>query len=54
MARTNTNQLMKDINTYDKTLKFYNSEGVKKEYDVHHYGNDGALLFKKKTYAKVV
>ena len=33
----------------DKTLHFYNSDGVKKVYDVHKYGEDGALLFKKKS-----
>ena len=53
MARKNTNQLLKDMNVEetitDKTLHFYNSDGVKKVFDVHRYGEDGALLFKKKS-----
>ena len=52
MARKNTFQLLKDISTdegvKDRTLHFYNSDGVKKVFDIHHYGEDGALLFKKK------
>jgi hypothetical protein len=53
MARKNTIQLLKDMDTNetitDKTLHFYNSDGVEKVFEVHRYGNDGTLLFKKKS-----
>ena len=53
MARKNTIQLLKDMDTNetitDKTLHFYNSDGVEKVFVVHRYGNDGTLLFKKKS-----
>lgn len=53
MARKNTVQLLKDMDinetTTDKTLHFLNSDGEKKVFDVHRYGEDGALLFKKKS-----
>ena len=53
MARKNTIQLLKDMSPKEtkteKTLQFQNSNGVEKVFDVHHYGEDGALLFKKKS-----
>ena len=53
MARKNTIQLLKDMDINEtiteKTLHFYDSDGVKKVFDVHRYGEDGALLFKKKS-----
>jgi len=58
MARKNTFQLLKDMDTNDtitdKTLQFTNSDGVEKVYDVHKYGDDGALLFKKKSPISIV
>ena len=36
-----------------KTLQFYDHNGVKKVYEIHHYGNGKALYFKKETQDKV-
>ena len=33
--------------TNGKTLEFYNDEGEKKVFDIHHYNNGQSILFKK-------
>ncbi len=35
--------------TNGKTIQFFNTDGVKKVFDVHKYGNAGTLYFKRKT-----
>ncbi len=52
MARKSAIQLLKNISNgeglINKKLQFYNSDGVKKVFDVHHYGKGETILFKKK------
>lgn len=36
-----------------KTLQFYDHKGIKKVYDIHHYGKGKALYFKKEIQDKV-
>ena len=31
----------------DKIIKFYGDEEIKKEFDVHHYGESGTLYYRK-------
>lgn len=46
-ATKEENPLFSTHNLNGKTLQFYNQEGVKKEFEIHHYGEGGTLYFKK-------
>lgn len=40
-----------EITVNKKTIHFYNTEGVKKVFDIHRYSDRGTLYFKRKNEA---
>ena len=41
-------KMNQEITVNKKTIHFYNTEGVKKVFDIHRYSDKGTLYFKRK------
>ncbi len=44
-------KMNEEITINKKTIHFYNTEGVKKVFDIHRYSDRGTLYFKRKNAA---